>query len=546
MKNYAQRGLHYLRKHTWLAVYFVILLLILPITVLLVQQQQNSSSYADTVPLSIDVQKSVNQSTASNKVTSPSFTTQVGGELVVVFLASDGSATAPQSFISVTGGGLQFTLAKRANGQKGTSEVWYAFAPQKLNRVQITATRQYGSYRGIMRVVTFKGASTVVGALAGSSAPTGAPSVSLITTAANSLILGVGNDPTQAVKRTISAGQQITQQYVVSGIKHTFWTQQYSSAIPLPGTMVMFNVSQPTADAWNLVAVEIIPLPVTPTPTVTLTPTANPTEPVSTGTPSPTVITPTTQPVGGKPGSTNTGVPAGTVLTDATVNADGYLISTQNGQVIDRKEINGCVKVRHANVTITRSRITCSDYFPIEIQSGNLIIEDSEIIGTSAGVTAGISFGDYVARRINVHGGKDGLKAQDNVVIEDSWIHDLWLGPDDHADGVQQDGGGSNITLRRNNIDIVNNGTGHGGAPNAAVQVDKGAASNFIIEGNWFNGGGEDIVNFRAGGGTGNQIINNRFGRNYGGYTTGKPPIYTEGSVTVSGNVWDDTGELVN
>lgn len=53
------------------------------------------------------------------------------------------------------------------------------------------------------------------------------------------------------------------------------------------------------------------------------------------------------------------------------------------------------------------------------------------------------------ARRVNVHGGADALKVDGNVVVEDSYIHDLSVGTDTHNDGFQATGG-SNVTLRHN------------------------------------------------------------------------------------------------
>lgn len=281
------------------------------------------------------------------------------------------------------------------------------------------------------------------------------------------------------------------------------------------------------------------PTPVGSTPTPTRTPTPGPATP--TRTPTPPVATPTRTPTppvtGSRPGPNNTGVPAGTNLTNS-----GSITVTTANTVIDSKNIQGCVTIQASNVTITRSKITCSDYYPIEVVSGSLLIVDSEIYAASGTSTAGISVSNYTARRVNIHGGKDGLKAQNNVVIEDSWIHDLWLTPLDHADGIQQDGGGSNITIKGNFIDAVDHGFGHGGEYNAGIQVDKGAASNFLIEGNWIYGDSSGYgINFRANGGSNNRIINNRFGRGAGIDT-----LHTEGSVTVSGNVWDDTGTPIN
>lgn len=240
-----------------------------------------------------------------------------------------------------------------------------------------------------------------------------------------------------------------------------------------------------------------------------------------------------------RPGPHNTGVPAGTVL----IPRQGTLTLTQAGQVLDAVDLKGCVAVKAPGVVIRRSRIRCDAYYPVEVFSGaSLLIEDSEIDGSPSGgiATSGIAFSHYTARRVNIHGTADGLKADSDVVVEDSWVHDLWLAPGDHADGVQSTGG-ARVTLRRNFIDIRDHGAGHGGEPNSAVQVGIEWASNsqWTIKGNWLYGGGW-IVNADAGQGRGNKIVNNRFG------PAGYGAVATTGEWLRSGNVWDKTGEPVD
>jgi hypothetical protein len=219
------------------------------------------------------------------------------------------------------------------------------------------------------------------------------------------------------------------------------------------------------------------------------------------------------------------------------------LVLTEADKVIEGLDITGCVQVRAPRVTIRKTRIRCDSYYPVEVFDGaSLVIEDSEIDGSPAGgyATSGIAFGNYVARRMNIHGTSDGIKADSNVILEDSWIHDLYLGPGDHADGVQSTGGG-NVTVRRNFIDIVDHGKGHGGDPNSVFQIgiEWDSNSNWTIEGNWLDGGGW-MINGDAAAGTNNRIINNRFGRNFG-----YGPMSLSGSWTVMGNVWDDNGQPV-
>ena len=253
-----------------------------------------------------------------------------------------------------------------------------------------------------------------------------------------------------------------------------------------------------------------------------------------------TVLTLTAAPTT-RPGPTNTGVPAGT-----TLRPSGPLQLTTAGQVVDGLDVTGCVAVRAPDVTIRRTRIRCDSYYPVEVYDGaSLVIEDSEIDGSpsNGAATSGIAFSNFVARRVNIHGTADGVKADANAVLEDSWIHDLYLGPEDHADGVQSTGG-SGVTIRRNFIDIRDLGRGHGGDPNSVFQIgtEWGPNSNWTIEGNWIYGGGWSI-NAYSGSGTGNRITENRFGRGAG--FPGYGPISVTGNWRVTGNVWDDDGSPV-
>lgn len=246
------------KNKKWLWLYIIILLLFLPLTVILAGQQQIRGTQAAAIPLTIDIQTGKNQSTPAGTITSPKFSTNGGNELIVVFLTSTGSNTVSESFTSVTGAGLTFTLARRANLQKGTAEIWYAYSPNRLTNAQIVAARQNGSYQGLMRVVTFMGANQTIGATAAGSGK-GLPSVSLTTTVAGSLVLGVGNDPTSSLVHTVGPNQKLTQSYRVTGINQSFWTQQQSVTNPTAGATVILDNTTPTADSWNMAAIEVIP-----------------------------------------------------------------------------------------------------------------------------------------------------------------------------------------------------------------------------------------------------------------------------------------------
>ena len=236
---------------------------------------------------------------------------------------------------------------------------------------------------------------------------------------------------------------------------------------------------------------------------------------------------------GPRPGPDNTGVPPGTELEPS-----GSIQVTDDGAILENLDITGEVQVLADNVTIRKVRITSGDYYPIRYFDENntgLVVEDSEIIGTNGDVTSAIAFRDYTARRLNIHGMADGLKADANVLIEDCWIHDLSNGEGEHNDAVQSTGG-KGVTIRHNDLS---------GASNACVQTgDEGAATeDLVVQCNWLDGGGY-ALNIRGTGVTkpkNTQVIDNRFGHDsaYGPWTI------DDENPTVTGNVYDDTDQPI-
>jgi hypothetical protein len=65
------------------------------------------------------------------------------------------------------------------------------------------------------------------------------------------------------------------------------------------------------------------------------------------------------------------------------------------------------------DVTIRKVHIKTGDYYPIRYfdnDNTGLVVEDSEIEGTSGNVTSSIAFAHCTARRLDIHGGADGLR----------------------------------------------------------------------------------------------------------------------------------------
>ncbi len=148
--------------------------------------------------------------------------------------------------------------------------------------------------------------------------------------------------------------------------------------------------------------------------------------------------------------------------------------------------------------------------------------------------------------RANIHGSVDGMKADSNTLVADSYIHDMSYFSSDpnqgggptHNDGVQTFPGESNVTLRHNRIDL----TGTYDA-NAAWQD---SAKSSRVEYNYLDGGG-CTLNFAAqplDGATLTPIyVNyNHFGA-HRGYANCVALISLKTVMTqYVGNVWDETG----
>jgi len=205
--------------------------------------------------LSVDRQVVTHQSTASRTISSPALTTSQPGELILAFVMSDGG-TSTQTFTSVTGGGLTWSLRQRSNAQRGTSEIWQSIAPTTVSNMVVTATRGNGSYLGSMVVTAFAGADTAfTGATVAAAGASGAPTATLTPRKAGSWVWAAGNDWDQAAARTVGAGQTKVDEYLAP-VGDTFWVQRQTS--PSAGTAaVTINDTLPTNDRWNFALIEI-------------------------------------------------------------------------------------------------------------------------------------------------------------------------------------------------------------------------------------------------------------------------------------------------
>jgi len=223
-----------------------------------------TATRASTSVITIDATKTAGRSARGPNIASGAFSTTAGNELLLAFVEASNNEAAATTVTTMTGGSLSWTFVRRTNTQRGTAEVWRAFAPTVLTNATITANLSQWAAAAIT-VVSFKGVDTTgtngsgaIGATGGASAPTGAPSASLVTTRANSLVFGAGNDWDGQLARTLGAGQSLVSQFLGTD-GDTFWVQRTTNPVAAAGTSVTINDTAPANHQYNLVIVEILP-----------------------------------------------------------------------------------------------------------------------------------------------------------------------------------------------------------------------------------------------------------------------------------------------
>jgi len=224
-------------------------------------------SRATWAAVGIDVTISRDQSPRQTTVTTAAFSTSAANELLLAFISTDHRAGNNTTVTGVTGGGLTWAFVRRTNVQRGGAEIWRAFAPAILTNVTVRATLSQ-SVVSSMTVMSFTGVdasgangSGAVGATGTGNANPGAPSVSLVTTRNNSLVLAVGTDWDKAIARTPGAGQLLVHTYLAP-VGDTYWVQRQATVTPLSGTLVTINDTAPTGDRYNMTSVEVLVAPV--------------------------------------------------------------------------------------------------------------------------------------------------------------------------------------------------------------------------------------------------------------------------------------------
>ena len=242
------------------------------------------------------------------------------------------------------------------------------------------------------------------------------------------------------------------------------------------------------------------------------------------------------------PDASSTGVPEGTTLT-----ASESLEITQDGTVVEGLDVHGRVIIAANDVVLRNTRVrTDTSTYPIHVTDGatGVLIEDVEVDnmgGTGIGILIS-SDSSATIRRADVHSAEDGIRIQgDEVVIEDSYVHDLQRQEGGHHDAIQIRSG-DDITLRGNTLLPFVESTAD--PMNAALQIGSllgddqvsrlRVIDNYMNGGNYtINGGGDDVVDSAV-------YSGNRFGRDFRYGVAGNLGATSSWDES---NVWDDNGE---
>ncbi|WP_345630258.1 endo-1,4-beta-xylanase [Rugosimonospora acidiphila] len=191
---------------------------------------------------------------AGNNVATATVSAEAG-DLLVAYVASDSPQAGGQTS-TVSGAGLTWTLAGRANGASGDAEVWTARATTALDRAKITAKGRLKNWDESITVIGYQHASGI-GAVVTASSDRGAPRATLTTTAPNSWVFASGDDWLSPVHRTVGAGQTLVNESFPK-VGDTYWVQSTTAPTATAGTAVTINDTAPKKDPYNLVLVELL------------------------------------------------------------------------------------------------------------------------------------------------------------------------------------------------------------------------------------------------------------------------------------------------
>jgi hypothetical protein len=250
-------------------------------------------------------------------------------------------------------------------------------------------------------------------------------------------------------------------------------------------------------------------------------------------------------------------VPASATLTKV----EGDYHTRFSGQIVSNLNITGRLYIDHDDV-----KVKCTRVRGMTTNNGVRLQMWLSTLGDPRGVREGsaLKFSDYTLRRVEILGTFDGLKAEGNVDVRDTYVHDLYRTTDPsqpsgwtHNDGVQI-GSGSNMVFKHNtfymwsftdgetagaNLLESPYGDGTGYMTSAFMIMSRAPISDVLIEDNLMRGRTSKFIH--VGDETTNiKIVGNAMGRENRDY----PQLFATGQstgTTVTENFFFDTLRMV-
>ena len=228
----------------------------------------------------------------------------------------------------------------------------------------------------------------------------------------------------------------------------------------------------------------------------------------------------------------------------ALVDSTGNITTTAPGQIIELRnmKVGHYIRIEHPNCIVRKCVILSGDFYDIKINpaivTGTTTIEDNTIdnsaVGTGLGGGTGIQGSRMLVQRNKILRCENGINIDGpSVVITGNYIAlQTPANPGDkHVDGIQIDGGISDVNIGGNTIVVGLDST-------SAVMIDNlnGACANIIVDGNQLSGGSYSVYSDGTKSGaamTNIQFTNNVFPVPYG--QNGAGTISGQGAASV---VW--------
>jgi hypothetical protein len=122
--------------------------------------------------------------------------------------------------------------------------------------IKSTANATVNVFHQSLTVMAFPAAA--IGELTFGSGSRNQPNLPLTASADSSLVFAVGFDGDKPASRTLPAGQISIHEWLDKDANCTFWLQAVAGSM-VSGDTALVTFTAPIRDAWNMVAVEIVP-----------------------------------------------------------------------------------------------------------------------------------------------------------------------------------------------------------------------------------------------------------------------------------------------